>query len=73
MVILDLQMPIMNGLQAAREISKFAPDTVMLMYPGHCSNQLLKNAQDAGIQEVFSKTDGGPNGLLAWLSDALNR
>lgn len=68
-VILDLQMPVMNGLEAARQISQFAPDTVMLMYTMHCSDQLLKAAQAAGIQEVFSKTDSGPNQLLAWLSN----
>ena len=72
-VILDLQMPVMNGLEAARQISKCAPNTVMLMYTMHCSDQLLKDAQAAGIQEVFSKTDGGANHLLAWLSDALIR
>jgi DNA-binding NarL/FixJ family response regulator len=72
-VILDLQMPVMNGLEAARQISNFAPDTVMLMYTMHCSDQLLRDAQAAGIQEVFSMTDGGPNHLLAWLSSACAR
>lgn len=72
-VILDLQMPVMNGLEAARQISKFAPNTVMLMYTLHCSDQLLKDAEAAGIQQVFSKTDSGPNHLVAWLSDACIR
>lgn len=70
-VILDLQMPVMNGLEAARQISRFAPDTVLLMYTMHCSDQLLKDAQAAGIREVFSKTDGGPHHLLAWLGNAV--
>jgi len=69
-VILDLQMPVMNGLEAARQISKLTPGTVMSMYTMHLSEQLLKDAQAAGIQGVFSKTDGGPNRLLAWLSSA---
>lgn len=70
-VILDLQMPVMNGLEAAIKISEIAPRTVMLMYTMHCSEQLLKVAQAVGIQKVFSKSDGGPNQLIDWLSNAL--
>jgi len=73
MVILDLQMPVMNGLEAARQISKLAPDTVMLMVTLYSHDQLLKDAHAAGIQEVFSKTDGGSNHLLKWLSSGLGR
>ena len=72
-VILDLQMPVMNGLEAARQISKIAPNTTMLMYTMHYSEQLVKDAHAAGIQKVFSKSDGGPNQLVAWLSDSLVR
>ena len=70
-VILDLQMPVMNGLEAARQISGFAPETVMLMYTMHCCDQLRKDAYAVGIREVFSKTDEGPNHLLAWLGNAV--
>lgn len=72
-VILDLQMPVMNGLEAARQISKIAPNTMLLMYTMHYSEQLVKDAHAAGIQKVFSKSDGGPNQLVAWLSDSLVR
>jgi DNA-binding NarL/FixJ family response regulator len=70
-VILDFQMPVMNGLEAARQIRIFAPDTVILMYTGHRSDQLLKEAKAAGVREVFSKTDGESNHLRAWLSSAV--
>jgi DNA-binding NarL/FixJ family response regulator len=69
-VILDLQMPVMNGLEAARQISELAPNTTLLMFTQHCSEQLSRAAQAAGVQKVFSKNDGGPNQLIAWLSSA---
>ena len=72
-VILDLQMPVMNGLEAAREISDIAPRTIMLMYTMYSSEQLSKLADAAGIQKVFSKSEGGPNQLVAWLSNSLVR
>ena len=56
-VILDLAMPLMNGLAAARQISKIAPDSVMVMYTLFANEQLAKEAQAAGIRGVVSKGD----------------
>src|ERR1700680_4062055 len=43
--ILDLSMPVMNGLDAAREISRIAPAVQMVMFTMHTNNQLRKDAQ----------------------------
>jgi len=56
-VLLDLQMPVMNGLEAARQISQLAPETVMLMFTMFRSAQLLEEAHAAGIRDVVSKTE----------------
>jgi chemotaxis response regulator CheB len=32
LVILDLQMPVMNGLEAARRIAQVSPETTMIMF-----------------------------------------
>jgi DNA-binding NarL/FixJ family response regulator len=56
-VILDLQMPVMNGLEAARRIHAMSPQTAMLMFTIHSSPQLLEEARAAGIRDVISKTD----------------
>ena len=56
-VILDLQMPVMDGLEAARKISNIAPDTAMVMFTMHPSRELLKVAQAVGVRDVISKTD----------------
>jgi DNA-binding NarL/FixJ family response regulator len=66
-VILDFQMPVMNGLEAARRISRVAPRTVMLMLTLYNGEQLLKDAQAAGIKDVLSKSDRPADHLLASL------
>jgi DNA-binding NarL/FixJ family response regulator len=62
-----LQMPIMGGLEAARQISQLAPNTAMLMFTMYSSEQLLENAHAAGIKDVVSKSNGGTEHLLASL------
>lgn len=66
-VILDFQMPVMDGLAAAREISQLAPNTTMLMFTAHKSEQLVQAAKAAGITDVLSKVDGVTEHLLASL------
>ena len=63
-VILDLQMPVMDGLEAARKISNIAPDTAMVMFTMHPSRELLKVAQAVGVRDVVSKTDRLSDHLL---------
>ena len=63
-VILDLQMPVMDGLEAARKISHIAPDTAMVMFTMHPSRELLKVAQAVGVRDVVSKTDQLSDHLL---------
>ncbi len=66
-VILDFQMPVMDGLEAARQITLIAPKTAMLMLTLHNSDQLLQAAKAAGIKEVLSKADSVADRLLAFL------
>lgn len=56
-VLLDLQMPVMNGLEAARQISLLAPKPAMVMFTMHSCAQLLKDARAAGVSDVVSKSD----------------
>lgn len=68
--VLDLAMPTMDGLTAAREISKQLPQTALLMCTMHSSPQLLIEAQKYGIRKVFSKAAGGE--LVSSVSELLD-
>lgn len=57
-VILDLAMPIMDGLNAAREISRVLPEVAILMYTMHWSKQLELEAKKCGVRMLVSKTQG---------------
>src|ERR1700737_4718339 len=69
LIVLDFQMPVMNGLQAACEIAKVAPDVPVLLCTAHLSSHLLGEAQRVGIQGAVSKSRAGDivNGIRALL------
>jgi DNA-binding NarL/FixJ family response regulator len=71
-VILDLQMPVMDGLEAARRIHAATPETAMVMFTIHNSPQLVKEARAAGIREVISKTEHLAERLLPALKASRN-
>jgi DNA-binding NarL/FixJ family response regulator len=54
-VILDLAMPVMDGVTAAREISKTHHDLVLFMYTLHSTYQLELEAQKVGIRRIVAK------------------
>ena len=56
-VILDFAMPVMNGLTAARELSKRAPQIPLLMHTLYSSPQVEVEARKVGIRKVIPKTD----------------
>lgn len=63
-VILDLSMPVMNGLEAARVIKRIAPGTRIFMFTLHNYPHLSDEARKAGIDHVLSKTDSMDGQLL---------
>jgi DNA-binding NarL/FixJ family response regulator len=58
-VVLDFQMPGMNGLDAARIITKLSPETPILMVTLYLSKQLSDEARKAGIRGTCAKADIG--------------
>lgn len=58
-IVLDLAMPQMNGLQAAREISRNLPAPPMLLLTvQQVSRELTKEALHAGFRGAVSKNTG---------------
>jgi len=70
-VILDFQMPVMNGLDAARQIALLAPNTAMLMLTMHDGEHLARDARAAGIKDVLSKSDGIADRLITSLGNVV--
>lgn len=59
LVVLDLAMPQMNGLQSAREICKVAPHLPMLLLTvQQVSSELVQEARSAGFHGAVSKSTG---------------
>jgi DNA-binding NarL/FixJ family response regulator len=59
LVVLDLAMPQMNGLQAARQISQATPNLPMLLLTvQEVSTELVNEARNAGFKGAVSKSTG---------------
>ena len=52
-------MPVMNGLDAAKQIPSRFPTTPILMITMHDSSQLAEEARRVGIRGLFPKADIG--------------
>ncbi len=63
-VVLDLSMPVMNGLEAARAIKAIAPTTHILMFTLHSYPQLAAEARKLGIASVLSKGSSAGSDVL---------
>lgn len=56
-IVLDFQMPGMNGLDAARIINHLSPEIPILMVTLYLSKQLAEEARKAGVRGACPKTD----------------
>lgn len=56
-VIMDMSMPELNGIDAAKEIAKVSPQTNVIIYTMHAMESLLIKMRQAGIAGVVFKED----------------
>ena len=70
LVVMDMQMPVMNGAEACGEICRRWPDACVVMMTAFAEQDLVVAALQAGAAGYLQKDVGG-RGLLAGLRQAL--
>lgn len=69
--ILDISMPLLNGLEAARQIVKSLEQTKVLVLTVHDADPLIQQVLEAGARGYMLKSDAGRDLVVA--VDALRR
>jgi DNA-binding NarL/FixJ family response regulator len=64
-VIMDIGMPDLNGVEAARRIRKASANTEILILSMHYSDQLIREIVDAGIRGYIVKSDSDRDLIIA--------
>ena len=64
-VILDISMPELNGVEAARRIRKALPNAEVLILSVHYSDQLIREILDAGVRGYMVKSDSDRDLIIA--------
>jgi PAS domain S-box-containing protein len=55
-IVMDISMPNMNGLEATREIKRILPETAVLMVSQHQSPEMVRQAFNAGARGYVVKS-----------------
>ncbi|MDQ1444578.1 MAG: hypothetical protein QOI20_1042, partial [Acidimicrobiaceae bacterium] len=76
-VVLDRQMPVLDGVQALPLIRQVCPDAVILLFTAHADEAVQQLALSAGADRVWSKLEvplpDMANELAGALLDRLDR
>ena len=57
LIVLDLSIPVMNGLDAARELKRLMPKVPLVMYSSFGDRFVEQQARLIGISDVVSKSE----------------
>jgi two-component system invasion response regulator UvrY len=60
LVLMDINLPGINGIEATRQIVAAAPDTVVVMLSTYRADDLPSDAADCGAARYVHKEDFGP-------------
>jgi DNA-binding NarL/FixJ family response regulator len=64
-IIMDITMPVMNGLQAAGEITKAKPQIPVILFSLHMSEDIYRHFMTDGIRGAVAKGDAARDLVLA--------
>jgi DNA-binding NarL/FixJ family response regulator len=51
-------MPVMNGIEAARQLKRLMPAIPLLMFTTYTNSHLTREALAVGVEAVAAKSDG---------------
>ena len=57
LILLDLSMPVMNGLDATRVLKRLMPEVPIIMYSAYSDSFTQREARSAGVSAVVSKSE----------------
>jgi two-component system, chemotaxis family, chemotaxis protein CheY len=57
LIVLDLSMPVMNGLDAARALKRLMPTVPLIMFSAYSNTLSEQEARSAGISALVSKSE----------------
>ena len=57
LVVLDVTMPVLDGISAAKRIRKMRPSTPILILSMHEGREMIRAAKQAGAQAFVTKSD----------------
>ena len=69
LIVMDLAMPVMNGLDAAREINRAIPTIAIVLFTAYGNFQKVELLHSAGIAALVDK--GEPSMLISVARDLL--
>ncbi|PYX69614.1 MAG: hypothetical protein DMG78_21485 [Acidobacteria bacterium] len=57
LILLDLSMPVMNGLEATRILKRMMPEVPVIIYSAFADSSTEKAARSAGVNALVSKSE----------------
>jgi two-component system chemotaxis response regulator CheY len=55
LIVLDFCMPVMDGLEASRQLTKLMPGVPLMMFTSHVDKNMEEDARKAGIRRIIAK------------------
>ena len=73
MVVSDIKMPFLSGLDVVKHVKKVSPSTHVILITGHAQTEQDKTeARELGAAGILFKPFGDPSKVVAYLNDVVN-